>query len=71
VLRFFWVDGRLGWPPVIAVVFVTVSALVLDYVWRMFVIPSDRLIMYAVIIEVMLAIALIFVHRALGRRPNR
>ena len=70
-MRFCWVDGRLGWPLVILIVFVTASVLVLDYVWRTVIIPADKLIMYAAAVEVTLAILLVtlcsFVQRRLAK----
>ena len=49
--RLFWVDGRLSWPLVIAVVFVTASLLAVDFVWRMVVVPFDTLLIYAIMLD--------------------
>ena len=57
-MRFFWVDGRLGWPLVIWIVFGTTSVLVLDYVWRTVIISADTLIIYAAVVDASLAIML-------------
>ena len=49
--RLFWIDGRLSWPFVITVVFLTLSAVIIDFVWRSFVIPFETLLIYSVICE--------------------
>ena len=59
LMRFCWVNGRLGWPLVISIVFVTLSALVLDYVWRTVIIPADKLFIYAAAIELTVMVLLV------------
>ena len=49
--RLFWVDGRLSWPLVVTVGFLTLSAVIIDFVWRSFVIPFETLLIYSVICE--------------------
>ena len=68
---FFWIHGRLGWPLVISIAFVTMSALVLDYVWRRVVMPADTLLLYAAVVDVALATALIIVYRSVRARSTR
>lgn len=61
MMRLFWVDGRFGWPAIAALVFVTISALVLDLVWRFVVIPFDTLAIYAAAANVIAILLLIAV----------
>jgi hypothetical protein len=65
--RLFWSDGRLSWVFVIAVVFVTVSLVGLDLVWRTVVIPFDTLLVYAVIVNALAALVLTACYRWLRR----
>jgi amino acid transporter len=58
--RWFWVNGRFGWPLIIALLFVTVSAVVFDFVHRVVVVPFTALVLYAVVGNV-LATALMIV----------
>jgi hypothetical protein len=51
MMRSFWVDGRLSWPLVISVAFLTLSAVIIDFVWRSFVVPFETLLIYSVICE--------------------
>jgi hypothetical protein len=51
MMRLFWVDGRLSWLLVIFVVFLTLSLLILDFVWRSFDIAFETLLIYSVICE--------------------
>jgi len=30
----FWIDGRLAWPAVVAVLFSTLAVLAIDFAWR-------------------------------------
>jgi hypothetical protein len=68
--RLFWVNSRLSWPLVVAIAYVSVSAVILDYVWRIFVIQFDTLLLSAVAAEIASAILLVLCYRAL-RRPRR
>jgi hypothetical protein len=70
MMRLFWVDGRLSWPFVVAVVFVTTSALAADFVWRLVVIPFTNLVIYAAAADLVVAALLILVWMA-ARRKNR
>ena len=65
--RLFWSDGHLSWAFVIAVVFVTVSLVGLDLVWRTVVIAFDTLLVYAVIANVSAALVLVVSFWALRR----
>ena len=39
MMRLFWLEGRLSWPFVICVGYLTLSFLIVDFVWRRLVIP--------------------------------
>ena len=69
--RFCWINGRLGWPLVISIVFVTLSALVLDYVWRTVVIPADKLFIYAAAIELTVIVLLAALWTFFQPRPAK
>jgi hypothetical protein len=57
--RFVWVSGRLSWPFVIVIVYVTAALICFDYLWRVVVIPFDMLLIYAAIGFVALPVLLI------------
>lgn len=64
--RLFWAEDRLSWPFVIAVGLLTLSFLILDFVWRTFVMPFETLLIYAAIGNA--AVAIIFVGTCLYLR---
>jgi hypothetical protein len=66
--RLFWVNGRLSWPFVIAVAYVSVSAVILDYVWRVVVIQFDTLLLSAIVAVVAGTILLVLGSYALRRQ---
>ena len=68
MMRLFWVDGRFGWPVVIALTFVTLSALILDFVWRVLTISFERLVIYAAVIDVSAAAVMIAGYVLVNRR---
>ena len=69
--RFFWIDGRLSWPFVTAVVFCTVSLIGLDLVWRIVVIQFDTLMIFAVVANLVAALILVGLYfRFRGRQPS-
>ena len=49
--RLIWIDGRLSWPLVIAVVFPSLSLIVVDFVWRVVVLPIEWLLLYAFLVD--------------------
>ena len=57
--RLFWVDGRLSWPLVVTVGFLTLSAVIIDFVWRSLVVPFETLLIYSVICEGVAVILLV------------
>jgi hypothetical protein len=59
MMRLFWVDGRLPWPLVVTVGFLTLSAVIIDFVWRSFVVPFETLLIYSVIGEGVAVILLV------------
>jgi amino acid transporter len=68
--RLFWVNGRLPWPLVVAIAYVSVSAVILDYVWRVVVIQFDTLLLLAVAAEVAGAILVVLCCYALRRQDR-
>jgi predicted membrane protein len=66
--RLFWVEGRLSWPFVIALAYLSASLIVADYVWRIVVMPFDTLLIYIVAIDGVTAALLIGVYVLCGRR---
>ena len=67
--RWIWIDGRLSWPLVASVALFTLSLIAIDLVWRVFVLPFELLLMFALALEVSLA-GLLFVSTVLIRRRN-
>ena len=66
--RLFWIDGRLPWPLVIVVAYVSASLVAADYVWRVLVVPFDTLLLYTVIVDFAIAIVMYAVYRINRRR---
>ena len=48
--RLLWVDGRLSWPLVIVVAYISASVIIVDFVWRIVVLPFDTLLLCVVTI---------------------
>lgn len=67
--NWFWRDGRLGWPFVAAVVFLSVSLIALDLVWRFMQIAIEDLLLYAMLAEAGAALAIVLAYRIL-RTPS-
>jgi hypothetical protein len=65
--RFFWVDGRLSWPLVALIGFLTIWLLVLDYVWRVVTVQFETLLIFAVVSFVAGLLALALASRRLRR----
>ena len=68
MMRLFWVDGRFAWPLVIAVAYVTLSVVGFDFAWRLVVLPVSRLVIYAAVLDLVVAGLLIFVWIAAARK---
>jgi amino acid transporter len=66
--RIFWVDGRLPWPLVFAVAFVSALLLVTDFAWRVLVISFGALLVSAILIGGIVAVLLFVAHLRLRRR---
>ena len=49
--RLIWVNGRLSWPLVAAIAYLSASLIAVDAVWRSVVMPFDTLLIYAVIVD--------------------
>jgi hypothetical protein len=45
----FWIDGRLPWPLVATICFLTLSLLALDFAWRVITIQFETLLIFAVL----------------------
>jgi hypothetical protein len=43
----FWIDGRLPWPLVATIGFLTLSTLILDFAWRIVIIQFETLLIFA------------------------
>ena len=68
--RWFWINDRLAWPFVAAVVFATLVLLVTDLIWRVLVMPAEALA--AMVIGVCIVAVLIFSgFRFLAERRKR
>ena len=68
MMRLIWVDGRLAWPLVIAIVYVTFCVLGFDFAWRLIVLPIGRLVIYAAVLDLAVAALLISLWIAAGRK---
>lgn len=68
--RHFWVEGRLSWPFVASVVFATVSLMGLDLVWRIVTIQFDTLLIYAIIVDALVAVLLTGTYSWFWRRRS-
>ena len=66
--RLLCIDGRLPWPLVAAIVYLTLSAVVVDFVWRVYVVQFETLLLSAVAIDATVAIALIVLYYVFRRR---
>lgn len=67
--RWFWFEGRFGWPFITVLLFVTVSAVVFDFVHRVVVLPFTALAAYAIMGN-LLAIALVIIAFVFARRRS-
>jgi hypothetical protein len=70
-MRWIWSDGQFSWTFVALLVFLTVTLVVFDLAWRMFVIRFGALALYATIFVaagiIILTLASIVGRRARGR----
>jgi hypothetical protein len=57
--QLLWIDGRLPWPLVVTVAFITVSLLCVDFIWRVVVLPIETLMLIAALVVSAAAIGLI------------
>jgi hypothetical protein len=68
--RWFWCNGRFGWPLVGTVLFLSVGLLAADFAWRVLVMPSETLA--AVVVGVCVVVLLIIIGlRFLARQRKR
>ncbi|HEV2099458.1 MAG TPA: hypothetical protein VGR45_11120 [Stellaceae bacterium] len=68
--RFVLVDGRFSWPFIGVVVFLTVSLVGFDFVWRLVKIPLISLVIYATLVDLATALAVILICLSLWRRSS-
>ena len=66
-MRLIWVEGRLAWPLVITIAYLTLSLIGVDYAWRVFVIPFETLIICMLLIDALVAVLLIALYAVFGR----
>lgn len=64
-----WKDGRFSWGVIGVVVFLAVSIVAFDAAWRLIKLQFDTLLIYAFLVDVAAAVALILVIR-LFLRPK-
>jgi hypothetical protein len=70
--RIFWVDGRLAWPLVGVIAYLSVSLIVLDYAWRIVTMQFDTLLLYALAIAgPLFAVAVALILRLRGRATQK
>jgi hypothetical protein len=65
---FFWTDGRLSWPVIAIMAYLTTSVVIADYLWRMVVIPFNSLLVYALATAVGLPGVFLLLRHFLMRR---
>ncbi len=68
--RLLWIDGRLPWPLVVSVVFLSSSLVVVDFVWRVVVLPIEKLLLYAVLVDGAVTVLLIGSCAVIRRRRS-
>jgi hypothetical protein len=71
MIRLIWIDGRLSWSLIGAVIFITLSIIILDIVWRMAKMPFYTLLIYAAAIDLATAVVAILGARLLLRGKRR
>jgi hypothetical protein len=67
-----WRDGRFAWPLVVFVVYMTLSLVIVDFVWRRFVMPFETLLIFSVLADGAVGVVLILMclrFRGAGARP--
>ena len=73
--RWLWMGDRFGWPVIVALVFLTISVIAIDFVWRLLVIPFGRLVAYALALDglaaVLLAVAYLLVFRGFRNKNSK
>ena len=67
-MKHIWINGRLSWAAIVALVYASVALIVLDYGWRLIELPIEELILYAAVLFVAGGLGLVGVHRLLKAR---
>ena len=70
-MRLIWRDGRLAWPLVLAIAYAAAALVVVDYFWRMVVMPFTMFALYAVMIAIVPPILLAAGRSTLRRNSRR
>lgn len=68
--RLIWVDGRLSWPLVVAMTYLSALVLLFDLSWRLVTIPFDALVVYAFAIAGLVAVVIGLMIRRRIRRAR-
>jgi hypothetical protein len=66
--RWVWTNGRLAWPLVVAIVFLTATVLSFDLTWRLLVLPFSLLATGALLIYSLVLICVIAIGFRMGHR---
>jgi len=69
--QMLWVNGRLAWPVVATMVFISVSLLSLDFAWRIVIVPIETLLLTGGLITTAVAIALLAAYLLRSRHRCR
>jgi hypothetical protein len=68
----FWIDGRLRWPLVVGVAYVSASILIVDFVWRTLTVSAEALFICTALAFVVGGLLLISLNVMFRRRgPSR
>ncbi len=68
MIRWVWVDGRFTWPVIVTVVFLSISLVGFDLVWRLVKIQLRGLLLYAMLADAAAALAVAAICVFLRRR---
>lgn len=68
--RLFWIDGRLAWPFFFAILLFSISAIGIDFAWRVLVVPFELLLLGSIFVELVL-VGLLIVSSALLKKRRQ
>ena len=69
-VRMVWISGRFSWVLIGAIVFATISVITFDLVWRLVKVPFHTLFIGGIVIDAVLAVAVVTIC-LLARRRRR